>query len=95
MKLKDLKANNCLFQAIDRSILETILCKETSKDIWDSMKKKYQGSTRTKRALLQALRKDFEILQMKNDESVTSYFAKTMPSQIKCDFMVRRWKMLL
>lgn len=50
LKLKDLKAKNYLFQAIDRSILETILCKETSKDIWDSMKKKYQGSTRTKRA---------------------------------------------
>ena len=30
-KLKDLKAKNYLFQAIDCSILETILCKETSK----------------------------------------------------------------
>ena len=30
-KLKDLKAKNYLFQAIDRPILETILCKETSK----------------------------------------------------------------
>ncbi|KAG6480327.1 hypothetical protein ZIOFF_063827 [Zingiber officinale] len=41
-QLKDLKAKNYLFQAIDRSILETILCKNTAKDIWDSMKKKYQ-----------------------------------------------------
>ena len=32
-KLKDLKAKNYLFQAINRSILETILCKETSKQI--------------------------------------------------------------
>ena len=45
-RLKDLKAKNYLFQAIDRSILETILCKDTSKHIWDSMKKKYQGTTR-------------------------------------------------
>nr|CAN63536.1 hypothetical protein VITISV_002860 [Vitis vinifera] len=42
LKLKDLKAKNYLFQAIDRSILETILCKDTTKHIWDSMKKKYQ-----------------------------------------------------
>lgn len=42
-KLKDLKAKNYLFQAIDRSILKTILCKDTSKHIWDSMKKKHQG----------------------------------------------------
>ena len=33
LKLKDLKAKNYLFQAIDRSILETILGKDTSKKI--------------------------------------------------------------
>ena len=33
LKLKDLKAKNYLFQVIDRSILETILKKETSKEI--------------------------------------------------------------
>ncbi|GKV11790.1 hypothetical protein SLEP1_g23011 [Rubroshorea leprosula] len=31
LKLKDLKAKNYLFQVIDRTILETILCKDTSK----------------------------------------------------------------
>uniref|UniRef100_A0A1S4CI38 CCHC-type domain-containing protein n=1 Tax=Nicotiana tabacum TaxID=4097 RepID=A0A1S4CI38_TOBAC len=77
-KLKDLKAKNYLFQAIERPILETILCKETSKDIWDSMKKKYQGSTRVKQAQLQALRRDFETWQMKEGESVTNYCARTM-----------------
>jgi hypothetical protein len=52
LKLKDLKAKNYLFQAIDRSILETILSKDTSKQIWDSMKKKYQGSSTVKRSQL-------------------------------------------
>ncbi|KAL0360218.1 UNVERIFIED_CONTAM: Copia protein [Sesamum radiatum] len=77
-RLKDLKAKNYLFQSIDRPVLETILCKETSKDIWDSMKKKYQGSARVKRAQLQALRRDFETLAMKDGESITNYFARTM-----------------
>ena len=49
LKLKDLKAKNYLFQTIDCSILETILCNDTTKHIWDSMKKKYQGTTRAKR----------------------------------------------
>ncbi|PHU31000.1 hypothetical protein BC332_03093 [Capsicum chinense] len=31
LRLKDLKAKNYLFQDIDRSIPETILCKDTSK----------------------------------------------------------------
>lgn len=77
-KLKDLKAKNYLFQALDRSVLETILDKGTSKSIWDSLKQKYQGSTRVKRAQLQALRKEFEILHMKAGESVNEYFARTL-----------------
>ena len=70
-KLKDLKAKKYLFQAIDRSILETILCKDTSKQIWDSIKKKFLGTKRAKRVHLQALRAKFEVLQMKTDESVS------------------------
>ena len=49
LKLKDLKAKNYLFQAIDRSILETILSKETSKQIWDSMKRSIKGLQRQKK----------------------------------------------
>ncbi|XP_022883365.1 uncharacterized protein LOC111400168 [Olea europaea var. sylvestris] len=52
--------------------------KETSKDIWDSMKKKYQGSSKVKCAQLQALRRDFATLQMKDGIYVTNYCARTM-----------------
>nr|GLL16685.1 Retrovirus-related Pol polyprotein from transposon TNT 1-94 [Ipomoea trifida] len=78
LKLKDLRAKNYLFQAIDRSILETILRKETSKQIWDSMKIKYQGSTKAKRQLLQSLRSEFETLRMKEGESATEYMGRLM-----------------
>lgn len=77
-RLKDLKAKNYLFQAIDRTILETILCKDTSKHIWDSMKKKYQGSTKAKRQQLQSLHTVFETLRMKTGESVSDYLTRTM-----------------
>ncbi|KAL3720852.1 hypothetical protein ACJRO7_005630 [Eucalyptus globulus] len=78
LKLKDLKAKNYLFQAINRSILETILCKDTSKEIWDSMKKKYQGSARAKRQQLQTFRSEFEMLRMKSGETITDFFSRTM-----------------
>ena len=77
-RLKDLKVKNYLFQSIDRSILETILFKDTSKQIWDSMKKKYQGTARVKRAHLQALRGDFENMRMQAGESILDYFSRTM-----------------
>ncbi|KAL5570423.1 hypothetical protein UlMin_026998 [Ulmus minor] len=76
--LKDLKAKNYLFQAIDRSILETILCKDTSKQIWESMKKKFLGTERAKRVHLQALHAEFKVLRMKTGELVSEYISRMM-----------------
>ncbi|KAL6321815.1 hypothetical protein AAG906_035512 [Vitis piasezkii] len=45
---------------------KTILNKDTTKNIWDSLKQ-YQGTTRK-----------FEILHMKEGESVNEYFARTL-----------------
>lgn len=67
-----------MFQSIDRSIMETILVRDTAKDIWDSMCRKYQGSTKVKRAQLQTLRREFEVLAMKDDESVNDYIGRTL-----------------
>lgn len=77
-KLKDLKVKNYLFQTIERDVLETILNTDTTKHIWDSMNQKFQGSTRVKRAQLQALRRDFEILHMKEGETMNAYFSRTL-----------------
>lgn len=77
-RLKDLKAKNYLFQSIDKSILKTITQKETAKLLWDSMKVKYQGNERVKRAQLQRLRRVFETLEMKVGETVTDYFGRVM-----------------
>ncbi|RVW42604.1 Retrovirus-related Pol polyprotein from transposon RE1 [Vitis vinifera] len=43
------------------------------KDLKDFMKQKYQGSTRVKRAQLQALRREFEVLQMKEDPEINDF----------------------
>ncbi|PNX57310.1 retrovirus-related Pol polyprotein from transposon TNT 1-94, partial [Trifolium pratense] len=42
------------------------------------MRTKYQGSTKVKRAQLQSLRRDFEVLCMKDDESVDEFFTRTL-----------------
>ncbi|CAJ2653193.1 unnamed protein product [Trifolium pratense] len=57
---------------------KTILNRDTARDIGNAMRIRYQGSTKVKRAQLQALRKDFEVLEMGESESVEEYFARTM-----------------
>ena len=64
-KLEDLKVKNYLFQAIDQLVLETILNKDTTKNIWDSLKHKYQRTAQVQHAQWQALQKEFEMLNMK------------------------------
>jgi len=78
MKLKDLKTKNYLFQSIDKSILKTIAQKDIAKQIWESMKIKYQGNARVQRAQLQILRRNFEVLEMKPGEAVTDYFSRVL-----------------
>ena len=78
MKLKDMKVKNYLFQAIDWTVLDTILKKDTTKDIWDAMKKKFEGNARVKRSHFQALHREFETLEMRFGEGVTKYFSRVM-----------------
>lgn len=70
MKLKDLKVKNYLFAAIDKVILKQILVKSSAKDLWDSMKVNFQGNERVQSAQIQQMRREFEVLEMKNGESV-------------------------
>ena len=78
LKMKDHQVKHYLFQAMDRVVFEQILDRKTSKIIWDSMKRKFGGNERVKRSLLQTLRRDFEVLVMKNDESIDDYFKRVM-----------------
>ncbi|GAU19660.1 hypothetical protein TSUD_185760 [Trifolium subterraneum] len=44
----------------------------------EAMRRKYQGSTKVKRAQLQSLRREFEVLAMGEIETVNEYFARTL-----------------
>lgn len=77
-RTKDHQVKGFLFEAIDRTVFEQILDRRTAKIVWDSMKRKFGGNSRVKRSLLNSLRREFEVLAMKNDETITEYFARVM-----------------
>lgn len=77
-RLQDHKEKHYLFRAIDRVVFEQILDRSTSKIIWDSLKNKFGGNELVKKALLNALRRDFEVLEMKEEETVAENFVRVM-----------------
>ncbi|WJX39045.1 hypothetical protein P8452_26635 [Trifolium repens] len=66
-------------------VFEKIADAETSKDAWDILQKSYGGDAKVKKVKLQALKRQYELLQMKNDESVADYFTRlvTLTNQMK------------
>lgn len=73
-KTNDHKVKHYLYQSIDRVTFEQILDRRTSKIIWESMKGKFGGNDRVKKSMLQKLRRDFELLEIKESECVDEYF---------------------
>lgn len=55
LELMDLKVKNYLFLAIDKTILKTILQKDTAHQLWESMRRKHEGTERVQRTQLQVL----------------------------------------
>ncbi|GAU45642.1 hypothetical protein TSUD_175560 [Trifolium subterraneum] len=64
---------------------EKIADATTSKDAWDILQKSYGGDSKVKKVKLQALKRQFELLEMKNDEAVADYFTRveTLTNQMK------------
>ena len=52
--------------------------RRTAKIVWDSMKRKFGGNQKVNKSLFNALKREFEILEMKKDECITDYFARVM-----------------
>lgn len=71
---KDSKALFYIFQAVHESIFPRIAAVTKSKKAWDILQTAYQGMAKVKTAKLQMLRRDFEILCMKESDNIDSFF---------------------
>ncbi|GAU46965.1 hypothetical protein TSUD_143070 [Trifolium subterraneum] len=82
---KDSKALFLIHQCVDSKVCEKIADATTSKDAWDILQKSYGDDAKVKKVKLQALKRQFELLEMKSDEAVAEYFTRveTLTNQMK------------
>ncbi|CAJ2659609.1 unnamed protein product [Trifolium pratense] len=82
---KDNKSLFLIHQCVDAKVFEKIAYSTTSKEAWDILHKSYGGDAKVKKVKLQTLKRQYELLQMKNDEAVAYYFTRlaTLTNQMK------------
>ncbi|KAF2295815.1 hypothetical protein GH714_034123 [Hevea brasiliensis] len=72
------KALTCLHSSVTDVIFTRIMAYETPKEVWDKLKEEFEGSDRVKKVKLRTLKREFEMLRMKEDETVKQYASKLM-----------------
>jgi len=73
---KDKIARAHILQCVPEDILLQIVKKKTAKDVWDSLKTRYLGADRVKKARLQTLKSEFDAIRMKENETVDEFAGK-------------------
>ncbi|KAL4303488.1 hypothetical protein GQ457_10G006770 [Hibiscus cannabinus] len=73
---KDKKARAYILQCIPEDILLQIVKNKTAKEIWESIKTRYLGSERVKKARVQTLKSEFDALRMTETDTIDEFAGK-------------------
>nr|GEV66727.1 reverse transcriptase domain-containing protein [Tanacetum cinerariifolium] len=76
--LKKDKALTCLHSGIADQFFTSIMDLETPKAVWDKLQETFEGTDRVNAVRLLTLKREFELLRMKDDELVKDYSARMM-----------------
>jgi hypothetical protein len=75
---KDQKALFYIHRCVNESVFEKIADSTTAKEAWDILTRCYGGDASVKKVQLQTLRKQYENLNMKNNEKVSEYISRVI-----------------
>jgi len=75
---KSPKALTCLHSIVSEVIFARIMACETTKEAQDKLKEEFEESDKVKAVRLLTLKREFELLKIKESESVRDYGAKLM-----------------
>ncbi|OMO61385.1 Integrase, catalytic core [Corchorus capsularis] len=82
---KQYKALSYIQNSVSEAIFTRILTCETPKEAWDMIREEFQGSDKSRQQQLVTLRRQFEVIRMKEDETIKQYVDKIigLVNQIK------------
>ncbi|XP_015084333.1 uncharacterized protein LOC107027778 [Solanum pennellii] len=72
-KAKKSKAKSLMQNAVANNVFYRIMACKTAKEAWDRLKEEYQGSDRTRQMQVLNLKREFESLNMQEDETISKY----------------------
>ncbi|XP_071933991.1 uncharacterized protein [Coffea arabica] len=72
------KAMTCIHSAVSDAVFTKIMTCETAKEAWDTLKVAFQGNDRTRQMQVLNLRREFELLRMKDTENIKEYSDKLL-----------------
>ncbi|RVW84223.1 hypothetical protein CK203_045275 [Vitis vinifera] len=72
------RALSYIHAAVSEPIFTRIMACETPKDAWDKLKEMYLGSDRTRQMQILNLKRQFEVLRMKDNKFIKEYVDKLM-----------------
>ncbi|XP_019416922.1 PREDICTED: uncharacterized protein LOC109328099 [Lupinus angustifolius] len=75
-KKRDCKAIFLIHQCLDRANYEKISAAYCSKEAWEILEKSYSGEVKVKKVRLQTLRRQYELLQMDEQETIAEYLTR-------------------
>ena len=77
-KRLDYKAQVLLHQCVSTNVFQKISQVATLKQAWDILQQVYGNTGRTKKVKLQSLRRQYELLSMIEQETITNYFNRIL-----------------
>ncbi|CAH9104519.1 unnamed protein product, partial [Cuscuta europaea] len=77
-KKRDCKALFYIHQCVDEKNFEKIATASSAKEAWDILESSYAGISKLKAVRLQMLRRQYELLNMEPQESVSDYFNRIL-----------------
>ncbi|XP_048235720.1 uncharacterized protein LOC125371225 [Ricinus communis] len=77
-RMKRHKAVTTIYSALPDCVFTKIMQLEAAKDIWDELEKQYEGDARDKIVRILTLKREFELLKMKDNETVKEYSTKVL-----------------